>query len=220
MGKLRIRFNKTGDIRFISHLDVMRCFSRAFARTSIPLKYTEGFNPKIKMRFSPPLSLGYESWCEVLDVELVDKYDMSHIEYELNEKLPAGLRVNDVSKPEIGIKSIYYSRYLLKFYGNDDFFNCFLNKSKELISRNSIMVTKSDKNGKTFDFDIRKLISSFDIIQYKNVLVSDITVETSNFASLNPKVFVEKVLSEISLLGEGWDAVRTQFIKSDFDIFL
>jgi len=217
--KLRIQFNKTGDIRFISHLDVMRCFSRAFARTSIPLRYTEGFNPKIKMRFSPPLSLGYESWCEVLDVEFVDKYDTSYLEYELNEKLPAGLRVNDVSKPEFGIDSIYYSRYLLKVYGSDDFLDRFLHKSKELLSQNSIMVTKSDRRGRPFDSDIRKLISSFNIFRHNDVLVSDITVETSNFASLNPKVFVEKVLSEIPIQGEGWDAVRTQFIKADFDIF-
>ena len=59
MKLVRIFFEKRDRARYISHLDITRCLSRAFARTDIPVWYTEGFNPRIYMTFALPLSLGY-----------------------------------------------------------------------------------------------------------------------------------------------------------------
>ena len=61
MQEIRLRFSKTDQAKYISHLDTNRVFSRAFARAKIDLWFTEGFNPHPYMSFSLPLSLGVES---------------------------------------------------------------------------------------------------------------------------------------------------------------
>ena len=72
MREVRLRFSKTGQAKYISHLDVNRVFSRALSRARINLWYTEGFNPHPYMSFSLPLSLGVESLCENVDIRIVD----------------------------------------------------------------------------------------------------------------------------------------------------
>ena len=57
MREVRLRFSKTGRLKYISHLDINRAMSRALKRAQIPLWYTEGFNPHPYMSFSLPLSL-------------------------------------------------------------------------------------------------------------------------------------------------------------------
>ena len=75
MREVRLRFSKTGRLKYISHLDINRAMSRAFKRAEIPLWYTEGFNPHPYMSFSLPLSLGVESLCESVDIRLIDSID-------------------------------------------------------------------------------------------------------------------------------------------------
>ena len=70
MREVRLRFSKTGRLKYISHLDINRAMSRALKRAGIPLWYTEGFNPHPYMSFSLPLSLGVESLCESVDLRI------------------------------------------------------------------------------------------------------------------------------------------------------
>ena len=59
--KIRVKFEKTGVVRFIGHLDIMRYFQKAMRRCAMPIKYSEGFSPHQIMSFGAPLSLGMES---------------------------------------------------------------------------------------------------------------------------------------------------------------
>jgi len=68
--KDRVRYTKTGPARFISHLDVVRLFDRAARRAKISLVYSQGFHPRPKLSFGPPLSLGVGSIAEYLDLEV------------------------------------------------------------------------------------------------------------------------------------------------------
>ena len=70
---VRIRFSKTGRARYISHLDLNRTMTRAVRRAGLPIWYTEGFNPKPKITFAAPLSIGTESMCEFMDIRLTEK---------------------------------------------------------------------------------------------------------------------------------------------------
>ena len=72
MQNVRMVFAKEGLAVFISHLDLLRCVSRALARACIPVKYTQGFNPQPYLIFSPPLSLGYAGYAELCDFSLED----------------------------------------------------------------------------------------------------------------------------------------------------
>ena len=89
--KFRIQFEKRGAIRFTSHKDVMRIFERAFAAGGVPVAFSEGFHPHVRMSFGPPLKTGWESLEEYMDVQLVTPMD--DMAAAVNPKLPDGIRV-------------------------------------------------------------------------------------------------------------------------------
>ena len=66
----RLLFEKTGSAVWMSHLDLMRLFQRAFKRAELPLTHTQGFNPRPSVSIALPLSVGVESVCELLDFDL------------------------------------------------------------------------------------------------------------------------------------------------------
>ena len=68
--KIRIEFSKTGVLKFIGHLDIMRYFQKAIRRSGIDIAYTEGFSPHQVMSFAAPLGVGLESESEYLDIEV------------------------------------------------------------------------------------------------------------------------------------------------------
>jgi len=92
--KVRIQFEKRGAIRFTSHKDVMRIFERAFAAAGVPVSYSEGFHPHVRMSFGPPLKTGWESLEEYMDLQL--ETPMDGMAAAVNTKLPDGMRVTQV----------------------------------------------------------------------------------------------------------------------------
>jgi len=89
----RIRFSKTGKMRFLSHHDLMRLFERAFRRTALPLRTTEGYNPHPVIAYPTALGLGIESSAEILEFELSGWTSPRQIEKVLGEQLPEGIQV-------------------------------------------------------------------------------------------------------------------------------
>ena len=89
----RVRFTKTGKMRFLSHHDLMRLFERALRRTGLPLRMTEGYNPHPVIAFPTALGLGIESLDEILEFELTSWTSPKGIEKQLGEQLPEGITV-------------------------------------------------------------------------------------------------------------------------------
>jgi radical SAM-linked protein len=89
----RVRFTKTGKMRFLSHHDLMRLFERALRRTGLPLRMTEGYNPHPVIAFPTALGLGIESLDEILEFELASWTAPRQIEKLLGEQLPEGVGV-------------------------------------------------------------------------------------------------------------------------------
>lgn len=89
----RVRFAKTGRMRFLSHHDLMRLFERAFRRTGLPLRMTEGYNPHPVLSFPTALGLGIESVDEVLEFELSSWTAPRQVEKLLGAQLPEGVSV-------------------------------------------------------------------------------------------------------------------------------
>lgn len=93
----RLLFEKTGNAVWISHLDLMRLFQRAFQRAGLPLKHTQGYNPRPSVSIALPLSVGVESRCELLDFDLEGQnVEPTQIRDRLNAALISGVRVLDV----------------------------------------------------------------------------------------------------------------------------
>ena len=89
----RVRFTKTGKLRFLSHHDLMRLFERALRRSGLPLRMTEGFNPHPILAFPTALGLGIESLDEVMEFELTAWTAPVKIEAELGSQLPEGVKL-------------------------------------------------------------------------------------------------------------------------------
>lgn len=106
MTDLRLKFQKTGSAVYISHLDLMRTFQRAFLRAGMPLTYSEGFNPHAQLSIALPLSVGVSSYCELIDFSLMENITLAEIPRRLNEVLPEGIRALEAYRCERKAKYI------------------------------------------------------------------------------------------------------------------
>lgn len=89
--KVRLRFAKRGDLRLISHHDLMRCLERLVRRARLPLAQSQGFNPRPKIVFPLALGLGIEGQREVVEMELAEPVEPSELLRRVAEQSPAGL---------------------------------------------------------------------------------------------------------------------------------
>ncbi len=92
--KLRIQFQKLGPVRFTSHKDIIRMFQRCFASAGIPVSYSEGFHPHMRMSFVPPLKTGWEGHEEYMDLQVDGP--PGEMKNTCNARLPEGLRINHI----------------------------------------------------------------------------------------------------------------------------
>ncbi|HHT46659.1 MAG TPA: DUF2344 domain-containing protein [Firmicutes bacterium] len=92
-----LTFSKAGDLRFISHLDLLRTFIRSARRAGIPAAYSKGYNPQPKFIFAAPLAVGIEGENEYLDLYLREAWETDVIKESLNRQFPDGLKVHKVS---------------------------------------------------------------------------------------------------------------------------
>jgi radical SAM-linked protein len=89
--KIRLRFAKCGDIRLVSHHDLVRCLERALRRAEIPVAVTQGFNPRPKITFALSLALGIEGRREVVEIDLTEPWAPAEVLSRLAATSPPGL---------------------------------------------------------------------------------------------------------------------------------
>ncbi|HOA21824.1 MAG TPA: TIGR03936 family radical SAM-associated protein [Anaerolineaceae bacterium] len=98
--RVRVKFAKHGDLRFTGHLDLQRLFERALRRSGLPLRFSQGFNPKVRLSLASALPLGFSSEAELLDFWLDEQVDIPLIKQNLDLALP-----NDISVRQIELVS-------------------------------------------------------------------------------------------------------------------
>lgn len=113
---LRLRFRKVGNLQYISHLDLQRTFARVLVRAGLPLWYTKGFNPHIKMVFGMPLPVGCESECEFLDIRLEREMEADEVLFRLNRELTQELAVQEVYLAERPFSEMAFAAYEYAFH--------------------------------------------------------------------------------------------------------
>jgi radical SAM-linked protein len=96
--KVRIRFRKTGDLRLISHHDLMRCCERMLRRAALPFHSTSGFNPKPRLIFAMPLPLGISGSQEIVELELDQELPLEEVQAALVRQAPPGLEILAVER--------------------------------------------------------------------------------------------------------------------------
>ena len=148
--KLRLRFKKEGLARFISHLDLMRTFERAFRRAELPIAFSQGFNPRPKMTFASALSVGISSSSEYLDVEFSEDVSASDVALKLNPALPEGIKVTDVKMADeaISLSMLNGAKYVVRLALNEVDLEELKKSTKGLLEQKEIIMEKRTKSGK------------------------------------------------------------------------
>ena len=144
----RALFEKTGNAVWVSHLDLMRVFQRAFKRAGLPLTHTQGFNPRPSVSIALPLSVGIESCCELLDFDLEgEKVPCEEILRRLNENLVSGIRILDVYEEQRKIKHLSFLDCELTLEYDSGIPADAEAQLRELFGREEVIVEKRSKNG-------------------------------------------------------------------------
>lgn len=112
--RVRLKWSKSEEVRFTSHLDVGRTLERTIRRSGIPIAYTEGFHPHQKVAWGPPLPLGFVSDEEYLDIQLSEPYT-SAVLYRLSQALPSGFKFLE-GRPILGKSDSLSSIINLAYY--------------------------------------------------------------------------------------------------------
>lgn len=189
----RLLFTKTGDAVWMSHLDLMRLFQRAFKRAGLPLTHTQGFNPRPTVSIALPLSVGVESECELLDFDLTgDCPPCDEITARLNAALVPGVTVLKTYTEGRKIKDLA----LLDVVVTMEYDHGVPQEAAEWIGalyrRDSLLVEKKGKNGVT-EQDIIPMIRSIGVEQTDgNTLQLGARICCQN-PSLNPMQLVAAI---------------------------
>lgn len=181
----RALFEKTGNARYISHLDLMRLFQRAFKRAGLPLTHTQGFNPRPSVSIALPLSLGVESRCELLDFDLEVPVDCGEIREKLNASLVEGVYVREVYEQGEKIKNLalLQSRLVLEY--DRQIPEEVIEELQNLFSRSELIVEKKGKNGMTQQ-DVIPLLRRLELNRISDREVEMIALHCCQNPALNP----------------------------------
>lgn len=155
--KKRVYFDKYGEMKFISHLDLLRFFERLFNKAEIPVKYSEGFHPRPKMSFGSPISLGTEAYNEIMDFETDAEISNEEVVKRLNESPVLGFKVHKVE--EVPRKSSIMEEFTNMLYtvegSQED-----MDKLEELFNRNEILEVR-EKKGKIVTRNLKERLKTF-----------------------------------------------------------
>ena len=218
MTKYRIVFEKKGRAIYISHLDLMRTFQRAFQRAGVPVKHTKGFNPHAHVSIAVPLSVGMESVCEILDFEAAVPLGESVVS-ELNAVMPEGIVVRELRENTRRPSEIAWIRYKLALIYDRGVPEGAAEAIIHLLTSENVVIRKKTKRGES-DFNIAPCINNIDVVQTGNNELSMDFITSAQNPSLNPMLVVDalgKFLSEMS--PDFTRYKRLQFLDSELKLF-
>lgn len=198
--KVRMKFEKTGVVKFIGHLDIMRYFQKANRRAGLDIAYSGGYSPHQILSFAAPLGVGLESYGEYLDVEMESITSSQDIMDRLNQVNVPGIRVSNVVRLPEGaanaMASVAAARYQVRFReGYEPQFD-YAGQLESFLSREDIPYEKETKNGS-------KVLNLRDAIYECKVLVDaenhpaglEMLVNASSAGNIKPGMVMEALYS-------------------------
>ena len=183
MSKYRIKYKRSDDAKFISHLDLMRTMNRALRRAQAPLQYTQGFNPHSIMTVALPLSVGITSECEYLDITFTADVDTAAFTKRLNDTMPDGLHIIEIRKADDmrAFKYIETALYTVCFESSIP------PDCDAFLKMDSAVMTKRTKSGEK-DEDIMPDIHTVSCIKNDNGYTMDMRINVGSKRNLKPEL--------------------------------
>ena len=196
--KIRVKFSKTGSLKFISHLDLNRTVKSAFLRSKLPIWYTKGFNPHPKTIFSVPLSVGTASLCEFMDFKITEEVSGDVICATLNSVFPDGLRALEAYEPTSKFHDIGWADYEIRMEISDA-------KSRVEDVKNAlnepIVIEKTTKIG-TRTLDVSEYAKILSVTEEAGLLVLRVKLCCDDMNFVNPKYIIDFLSRKTGVPGE------------------
>lgn len=196
MSRYIIKFKKEGYLKYTSHLDIMRFFHRTFRRAEMKLLYSQGFNPHPKMSIAQPLSLGYTSTGDYIEIETEAHLDLDNTFSALNRLMPLGMEVVCIKAIGQGKKTlaalVEYGEYEVtmdeKYMHVGPIIETFMQQDK-------IEVKKLQrKTGIESIIDIKPMIYSLGYESFDNNIILTMIIRNGSHSNLNPELLLQALL--------------------------
>ena len=203
--KYRMKFIKTRDMIYISHLDVQRLLQRVFRRANIDLSFSQGFNPHPKITYGNALALGVESYGEYVDIEVESDIEINELKDRLNDKLPDGMAfvklVELVGGERNLASSIEFGDYEFLVENMDKIPSQAISERLDyLMGMEKILMKKKNKKGKIVEVDIKPLIRSISLSNYtQDIFTISAVLATGSKQNLNTNIFIPKLLEVLNI---------------------
>lgn len=209
-GKTRIKFVKTGRMKFISHLDLLRTFKSVLGRAGVPVKYSEGFNPHPKMVFSLPLPVGAESVCEYLDIVLTEERAEEQLIADINRQLTEELKVVEIYPVDMSFQQISCVEY-------DFTFDELTGKELEGALSGALEIEKHSKKGMV-TVDLRPKIAEYQIKEEDTLRFHALLgAESGDF--VNPELLVRAIEKAVGKPITYYSILRLQLYTENGAVF-
>ncbi len=222
---LRVKFKKLGSLQYISHLDLVRTMHKIIVRSKLPLWYTEGFNPKPKMIFAAPLSIGTESMCEFMDIRLIDDIPADEVMSRLNSNMTDEMQVIEAYYTEDKLTDLKWLSYSIdiKTDGADE--SLAMRVQKYLLGDSVVISKKAKPREEAKTVDIRPLIKDIKTVLDGDIIHIDAVLSADASAFLNPEYVIKAlksscgILSDPDLTKEYYSIMRLNAYKGDMSEF-
>ena len=210
MSKLRLLFVKEGPAAYISNLDLLRTVQRAFPRTELDIKHSQGFHPHPIISIVLPLPVCQSSDCELLDFEVTQDTDGAGLAEKLNGGLPEGLRILDCYPALRPVRELAYLRAEVEGA---------VQALEELFHRQELLIEKRTKRKQLAQVDIAPMIRDIAFAQEENLLRVFVTVQAQN-PGLNPQLLEKAIARYLPELTPDFVRVRRrQLLDADGQVF-
>lgn len=210
---MRVWFEKTGRLKYISHLDLNRTMLRAVSRSGLPLWYTQGFNRHPFITFALPLSLGVASRCEIMDVRLADEAVVAPADAitALNKVLPPELQVFRAAEAVQKVGQIAFATYELDFVGQSEAIE---RQFSDFWIRNQILVFKKTKSGGK-EVDLKGIVEITKTTRLEDRFRVVTLLPAGSEESLNPSVLTAAFIEYANDDKIGVSITRTAVLNKD-----
>ena len=216
---VRMSFEKTGIAKFISHLDTVRCITRAMKRANVPIWFTEGFNPHAFLTFAMPLSLGFESLCETVDFRPMEEVDLNELEERINDALPVDMTVKEIYVYDTSPNDIRWAEYKIIFNNPD---NCLIEKAESVLSADEILVLKKGKQGRKKvekEVNIKEHIKSFELNEDNGKFILNTVLSSGTSININPMLLIGALVKDTATDEQDVDIIKVQSYTEEMKIF-
>ncbi len=206
--RMWLRYEKGEEAKYISHLDFLRAITRTMRRAEIPVKYSEGFNPHMKLSFALALPLGTTSITELMELELEVDADPADIMQKLNAASLMGIRFIEagISPDKTLFKRIAFAKYRVTLDGS-------LTEEQlaDFLGRSEIVTMKKTKSGTKLT-DIKGDIASIRMVENHLEMV----LAAGNDANLKPETVVSAMAELIPDANiSDYDSVRVGILDKN-----